>query len=117
MLSTHSFDLYDKEARRLLAKRLPIPAYDHLLKLSHTFNIMDARGAVGVTERADCFATLRGLAREITGKSRDPGSPSHVSTNCLRSHGTGNKAPSVFPLNRCSIIMLCVPRSIRRPVG
>lgn len=61
------FDLYDKEARRLLAKRLPIPAYDHLLKLSHTFNIMDARGAVGVTERADCFATLRGLAREITG--------------------------------------------------
>ncbi|GIL97072.1 hypothetical protein Vretimale_2680 [Volvox reticuliferus] len=61
------FELYDKEARRLLAKRLPIPAYDHLLKLSHTFNIMDARGAVGVTERADCFATLRGLAREITG--------------------------------------------------
>ncbi|EFJ48902.1 hypothetical protein VOLCADRAFT_59982 [Volvox carteri f. nagariensis] len=61
------FELYDKEARRLLAKRLPIPAYDHLLKLSHTFNILDARGAVGVTERADCFATLRGLAREITG--------------------------------------------------
>ncbi|PNW77355.1 hypothetical protein CHLRE_10g433000v5 [Chlamydomonas reinhardtii] len=61
------FDLYDKEARRLLAKRLPIPAYDHLLKLSHTFNLMDARGAVGVTERAECFAVLRGLAREITG--------------------------------------------------
>lgn len=61
------FELFDKEARRLLAKRLPIPAYDHLLKLSHAFNIMDARGAVGVTERANCFATLRGLAREITG--------------------------------------------------
>lgn len=56
-----------REARRLLAKRLPIPAYDHLLKLSHTFNLMDARGAVGVTERAECFAVLRGLAREITG--------------------------------------------------
>ena len=51
----------------LLKKRLPVPAYDHLLKLSHTFNIMDARGAVGVTERAECFGTLRALARQITG--------------------------------------------------
>ncbi len=61
------FALFDAEARRLLAKRLPVPAYDHLLKLSHTFNVLDARGAVGVTERADCFATMRALAREVTG--------------------------------------------------
>lgn len=60
------FALFDAEARRLLAKRLPVPAYDHLLKLSHCFNILDARGAVGVTERADCFATMRALAREVT---------------------------------------------------
>ncbi|KIZ07293.1 glycyl-tRNA synthetase alpha chain [Monoraphidium neglectum] len=60
------FALFDAEARRLLAKRLPVPAYDHLLKLSHTFNVLDARGAVGVTERADCFATMRALAREVT---------------------------------------------------
>lgn len=40
------FDLYEKEARKMLEQRLPVPAYDHLLKLSHTFNIMDARGAV-----------------------------------------------------------------------
>ena len=59
-----------QEARRLLAKRLPVPAYDHLLKLSHVFNVMDARGAVGVTERQTCFATLRGLAREVTGDDR-----------------------------------------------
>lgn len=51
----------------MLEKRLPIPAYDLLLKCSHAFNIMDARGAVGVTERADCFATMRALAREVTG--------------------------------------------------
>lgn len=51
----------------MLEKRLPIPAYDHLLKCSHTFNILDARGAVGVTERANCFATMRALAREVTG--------------------------------------------------
>jgi glycyl-tRNA synthetase len=38
-----------------------------LLKCSHAFNVLDARGAVGVTERADCFATMRALAREVTG--------------------------------------------------
>jgi glycyl-tRNA synthetase alpha subunit len=52
----------------MLAKRLPIPAYDMLLKCSHAFNVLDARGAVGVTERADCFATMRALAREVTGR-------------------------------------------------
>lgn len=56
------------QARRMLEKRLPIPAYDMLLKCSHAFNVMDARGAVGVTERADCFATMRALAREVTGE-------------------------------------------------
>jgi hypothetical protein len=67
------FALFDAEARRLLAKRLPVPAYDHLLKCSHTFNILDARGAVGVTERADCFATMRALAREVTGAAGGEG--------------------------------------------
>ncbi len=52
----------------MLAKRLPVPAYDHLLKCSHAFNVLDARGAVGVTERANCFATMRALAREVTGE-------------------------------------------------
>lgn len=61
------FDLYNTEAKRMLEARLPIPAYDFLLKLSHVFNVMDARGAVGVTERQACFATLRALARQVTG--------------------------------------------------
>ena len=55
----------------MLEARLPIPAYDHLLKLSHVFNVLDARGAVGVTERQACFATLRALARRVTG-ARQP---------------------------------------------
>jgi glycyl-tRNA synthetase len=59
------FRRFDVEARRLLDKRLPVPAYDHLLKMSHAFNILDARGAVGVTERAACFASLRFLSREV----------------------------------------------------
>lgn len=59
------FALFEAEAKRMLAKRLPVPAYDHLLKCSHAFNILDARGAVGVTERAEIFAAMRALAREV----------------------------------------------------
>ena len=54
-----------QEALHLLDKGLPIPAYHHLLKLSHSFNVLDARGAVGLTERANCFATMRGLAQRV----------------------------------------------------
>lgn len=54
-----------QEAGRLLDARLPIPAYGQLLRLSQAFNVLDARGGVGVTERATCFATMRGLARRV----------------------------------------------------
>ncbi len=57
-----------QEAKRLVDAGLPIPAYGQLLKLSHAFNILDARGAVGVTERATCFAAMRSLARQIAGE-------------------------------------------------
>ena len=59
------FELYEAEARMLLDKGLPIPAYSYVLKTSHTFNILDARGAIGVTERARYFARMRNLAREV----------------------------------------------------
>ncbi|GMH40665.1 hypothetical protein BSKO_08569 [Bryopsis sp. KO-2023] len=59
------FQLYEEEAKLMLEKGLPIPAYENLLKCSHSFNLLDARGAVGVTERNTCFAKLRTLAREI----------------------------------------------------
>jgi len=65
-LARQRFELFRAEAQALLAARLPVPAYDMLLKMSHTFNVLDARGAVGVTERADCFASMRALAREVT---------------------------------------------------
>jgi len=58
------FDLFEKEALAMLEKRLPVPAYDHVLKASHAFNVLDARGAVGVTERAEYFARMRKLARD-----------------------------------------------------
>ena len=59
------FDAAATEAAHLVSKRLPLPAYDALLRASHAFNILDARGAVGVTERAELFAVMRGAAREV----------------------------------------------------
>ena len=58
------FELADAEATRMLDARLPLPAFDNLLKASHAFNVLDARGAVGVTERQKLFASMRRLARE-----------------------------------------------------
>jgi glycyl-tRNA synthetase len=57
------FERYEKEARRLLEKGLNLPAYDYILKTSHTFNLLDSRGAVGVTERAAFFNRMRQLSR------------------------------------------------------
>ncbi|MFF2010028.1 glycine--tRNA ligase subunit beta [Streptomyces sp. NPDC058195] len=59
------FEAYAGEARRLLDARLPVPAYSYVLKCSHTFNVLDARGAISTTERARSFARMRGLAHEV----------------------------------------------------
>jgi glycyl-tRNA synthetase alpha chain len=57
------FDIYEAECKRLLAEKLPLPAYDYCLKCSHTFNNLDARGAISVTERAGYIGRVRALAR------------------------------------------------------
>jgi len=57
------FELYEQEAKALLDLELTIPAYDYILKTSHTFNILDARGGIGVTERAAYFNRMRNLSR------------------------------------------------------
>ncbi len=56
------FKKYEKECKRLVEKKLPLPAYQYCLKCSHTFNLLDARGAIGVTERANYIARVRTLA-------------------------------------------------------
>jgi glycyl-tRNA synthetase alpha chain len=58
------FDTYELEARRLLEGRLLAPAYDYVLKCSHAFNVLDARGAISVTERTGYIARVRRLARK-----------------------------------------------------
>ncbi len=57
--------VYEAEAKAALAHGLVLPAYDYLLKSSHTFNVLDTRGAIGVTERQASFAAMRALARQI----------------------------------------------------
>ncbi|ASO21030.1 glycine--tRNA ligase [Actinoalloteichus hoggarensis] len=59
------FDEYANEARRLLDARLPMPAHYYVLKCSHTFNVLDARGAVSTTERAKAFGRTRALTRDV----------------------------------------------------
>ena len=57
------FSVYEAECKRLLGLGLPLPAYDYCLKCSHTFNLLDARGAISVTERAAYIGRVRALAR------------------------------------------------------
>ncbi len=58
-----TFDLYEQEAKRVSEKGLVLPAYDYCLKCSHIFNIMDARGAISVSERTHYIDRIRNLAR------------------------------------------------------
>jgi glycyl-tRNA synthetase alpha chain len=64
-LLARRFDEYERECERLLEAGLPLPAYDQVLKCSHTFNLLDARGAISVTERAAYIARVRNLARRV----------------------------------------------------
>ncbi len=59
------FNMYESEAKALLDKGLVLPAYDYCLKCSHTFNILEARGAISVTERTRYIARVRALARSV----------------------------------------------------
>lgn len=59
------FDMYESESTHLSEEGLVLPAYDYCLKCSHTFNILDARGAISVTERSQYIDRIRHLARQV----------------------------------------------------
>jgi glycyl-tRNA synthetase alpha chain len=60
-----SFNNYEKEAANLVGKKLSLPAYEQVLKAAHTFNLLDARGVIGVTERAKYIAKIRNISRDV----------------------------------------------------
>ena len=62
---TRRFDELESEARRLLDRGLVLPAYDQVLKANHAFNLLDARGALSVNERAAYIGRIRTLARRV----------------------------------------------------
>ena len=62
---TRRFAEHEQECALLVEAGLPIPAYDQVLKASHTFNLLDARGAISVTERAAYIGRVRNLARRV----------------------------------------------------
>ena len=59
------FDLYEAEAQNLINCSLPSPALDFVLKCSHTFNLLEARGVISVTERTSTISRIRNLAKEV----------------------------------------------------
>jgi glycyl-tRNA synthetase len=62
---TQMYDLFEDEAQSCIEAGLVIPAHDYILRCSHTFNVLDSRGAIGVTERATYFRRMRDLARQV----------------------------------------------------
>lgn len=62
--SRRLYETYVGEATRMVEARLPVPAHQYILKSSHAFNVLDARGAISTTERAQAFGTMRRLMRD-----------------------------------------------------
>ncbi|HEY9075868.1 MAG TPA: glycine--tRNA ligase subunit beta [Anaerolineaceae bacterium] len=60
------YELFEQEAESALAAGLVLPAHDYILKCSHTFNVLDSRGAIGVTERQALFGRMRDLSRRVS---------------------------------------------------
>ena len=59
------YNLFEAEAESCLAQSIILPAYDYVLKCSHAFNVLDVRGAIGVTERQAYFGRMRDIARRV----------------------------------------------------
>jgi glycyl-tRNA synthetase alpha chain len=74
LLARH-FDEYEAEGERLAGLKLVLPAYDCVVRVSHLFNVLEARGAISVTERAQYIARVRGLAKKVMNLYLEPGAP------------------------------------------
>ena len=66
-----AFVAYEAQASNLVSKSLALPAYEQVLKAAHTFNLLDARGVISVTERADYIAKIRKISREVAASYLD----------------------------------------------
>jgi glycyl-tRNA synthetase alpha chain len=87
-----TFQSFESECKRLLDRQLTLPAYDYCIKTSHMFNLLDARGAISVTERTAYIARVRALARRCAeGYLADREAMGHP---LLRQSGRSAKTPA-----------------------
>ena len=66
-----AFAAHEKQAQYLMTQQLALPAYEQVLKAAHSFNLLDARGAISVTERAAYIGRIRNLARSVAASYLD----------------------------------------------
>jgi glycyl-tRNA synthetase len=98
------FEHYEQEALDMLDRGLVVPAYSYVLKTSHAFNVLDARGAVGVTERAQFFGRMRALSRRCAEMWLGEQAESETSSPAEESHTpspkstVGESEPRAFTL-------------------
>jgi hypothetical protein len=78
------FNDYESEAKRLIEVGLPLPGYEMVMKASHSFNLLDARGAISVTERAAYIGRVRALARLVAQAYTRIARGARFSRCCLR---------------------------------
>ena len=86
------FDFYESQADKLVGLNLPLPAYEMVLKASHTFNLLDARGAISVTERQRFILRVRTLARKVA--------QSYVETRAKLGFPLADAAPKADALDK-----------------
>jgi len=60
-----AFNAHEKQAKHLIVQQLALPAYEQVLKAAHSFNLLDARGAISVTERAAYMGRIRNVSRAV----------------------------------------------------
>ena len=108
------FEIYKAEADACIKRGLVIPAHDYVLRQSQTFNLLDARGAIGVTERAKFFASMRNQARgvaELYVKQRERAEYPWLKEVQSAEFGMRNPAPVSAP------VILQTPRSFLLEIG
>ena len=100
------FRLFHDEAAAAIDRGLVIPAHDYVLRCSHTFNLLDTRGAVGVTERARYFAQIRGLATQVAeGFARQREATGHPLKRKTGAATAPNAVPCAEPLERADLLL------------
>ncbi|NJM40559.1 MAG: glycine--tRNA ligase subunit beta, partial [Anaerolineae bacterium] len=110
------FDKYEKEGKRAVASGLVLPAHDYVLNMSNTFNLLDTRGAIGVTERARAMGRVRDLAQLVA--TAYVAQREQLNHPWLKNEGQGDKETRRgFPLVSLSPLLPVSPAPLLLEIG